>query len=440
MKEDTTDLLIQRLLDGDLSDSERRELNDMLRSSPEARDHYRRALTIHSALIRRDESSLPDFVVKDAPTRRTTKFPKRILYAIAALIILSLSIGIIDLIAIRRVLPKAEILSTKHAVWPAGVRPMLPGKMPRQRPIELISGQFELGYPSGARVVLEGPCRFSLDAKESLTVLHGRASVHAPEGAEGFSLHTPAGQIIDRGTEFGVAVGSDGNQAVVLTEVFKGEIELNTATTDSLRLTDGQSRVIVDDGSILNELDESPVFLSNALHRSAEDKTNSPDNLAFGKPVMSAGYCTRPHGSVFPPDNLTDGRLNDSGVPGDWSFWLAPDGESGEFTVDLLHLETVSRVSLQNTSNRAIDDRGVEKFILLGSEDNRTFTPLTEGGLPRIDPSEFGQSFPFFDFRFEPTKLRYLKCVVVSHYRHLARPENHPCQGGGLNEIRVFAK
>jgi len=295
-----------------------------------------------------------------------------------------------------------------------------------------------LGFPSGANVTLEAPCRFRLDEKEALSVLHGRASVHTPNGAQGFRIDTPGGRFVDLGTEFGLAVGSDGSTPVVLTEVFKGEVQIEATST---RLTVGESRALVrEEGKpkLLDALDESPVTLVN--HARARPKAeSSADNLAFGKPVFSPGYCTRPHGSVFPPENLTDGRLNDSGVPGDWSFWLAPDGEDGEFTVDLLQVEKIGRVSLQNTNNRGNNDRGTESFVLLGSLDNKTFFPLTDGELPRVTDAK-GSAFPFYDFSFGPAEARYVKFVVTSHYRHPKRPIDHPCQGGGLNEIRIFAE
>jgi hypothetical protein len=236
-------------------------------------------------------------------------------------------------------------------------------------------------------------------------------------------------------------VGSDGTTPVVLTEVFKGEVEVQSSPRESTRLTVGESRALVREAgrpTLLASLDESPVTLVNHMKvlpgSSAED-----GNLALGKPVFSPGYCTRPHGSVFPPDNLTDGRLNDSGVPGDWSFWLAPDGESGEFTVDLLRAEAIGRVSLQNTNNRGIDDRGTAEFQAFGSLDNKSFFPLVAAELPRIE-QEPGEAFPFTDYPFAPVEVRYIKIVVTRHFRHLERPANDPHQGGGLNEIRIFPR
>ena len=305
-------------------------------------------------------------------------------------------------------------------------------------PLEFTRGFVRLGFPSGASVTLEAPCRFRLDEKEALSVLHGRASVHTPEGAEGFRIDTPGGRFVDLGTEFGLAVGSDGSTPVVLTEVFKGEVEIEATST---RLTVGEGGALVREegkAKLLAALDESPVMLANHT-RELPKAESAADNLAFGKPVFSPGYCTRPHGSVFPPENLTDGRLNDSGVPGDWSFWLAPNGEDGEATVDLLGPEKIGRVSLQNTNNRAIDDRGTAAFEILGSLDNKAFFPLTHGELPRIDVPR-GSEFPVHDFSFTPVEARYVKVVVTRHFRSLKRSPDHPDHGGGLNEIRIFAK
>lgn len=440
MKEDRLDLLLHALLEESLGESERAELNALLSADPQARRRYRRVMAVHGALIRNASAALPSFAAPASETPHIRRFPWRKL-AVAALIPLGfIAFAFNDARAARKALPRAEVLQVTRAVWPAGARGLEKGALPVGSPVELTSGLLEIGYPSGARVVVEGPCRFSLTSREALTVLHGRASVHTPEGAEGFRIDTPGGRFIDRGTEFGVAVGSDGKRPVVLTEVFKGEIDVNTGGQTDIRLIRGEGRVVASDGKLLNSLDESPVRLSNSLHRTLVLSESPDTNLALGKPVLSPGYCIRPHGSVFPPDKLTDGRLDDTGVPGDWSFWLAPDGESGEFTVDLIDPETISRVSLQNTGNRGMDDRGTEAFELFGSLDNKVFFPLVSGTLPRVTAADSARSFPFHDFTFAAVEVRYVKCVVTRHYRHEQRPSDHPCQGGGLNEIRIFPR
>jgi hypothetical protein len=435
MKEDRLDLLLHALFEESLGETEREELNALLAASPEARVRYRRSAAIHSALARK--AAVPAYF-EAPPETKITRFPKPWIAAVAAVALLGTAAA---LFVSRPRGPLATVLEARGISWAEGSPAPATGRVPASVPVEFRRGFIRLGFPSGANVTLEGPCRFRLDEKESLTVLHGRVSVHTPDGAEGFRIDTPGGRFVDLGTEFGLAVGSDGAAPVVLTEVFKGEVEVQTASQDPKRLTIGQSCALVRESGrskLLSYLDESPVMLVNHT-RELPFASASEGNLALGKPVFSPGYCTRPHGSIFPPDNLTDGRLNDSGVPGDWSFWLAPDSEEGEFTVDLLQAAEIGRLSMQNTSNRGNDDRGIKTFEAYGSLDNKTFFPLVKGGIPRI-VKDGGKEFPFHDFSFDPVEARFVKVVVTSHYRHPGRPADHLCQGGGLNEIRIFAR
>lgn len=426
MNPDPFDRLIQSLFDGTLDPAGREALDRLLLESPTAREQYRRATALHAALIRRAEHETPAKV----PTRAALPFPNRKLLAVAALLLLSLTASFFLL----KPEPSARIVRV------SGTSTLTKGQpLPVKTPIDFERGILELSFPSGAEVVLEGPCQFRLDEAETLTVSHGRLSVHAPPGAQGFRVNTPGGRFVDLGTRFGLAVGSDGTNPVVLTEVYEGEVEVQSS--GKTRLTKGESRALVQEKSgskLLKALDAEPIRVPN-LALQLPSKEEPGRNLALGKPVTSPGYCIRRHGSVFPPENLTDGRFDDTGVPGDWSFWLAPDGENGEFTVDLLASTRISRVSLQNTCNRRIDDRGTESFLLMVSNDDVHYTTVLEGSLPRLDPGAKG-SFPFHDFSFPSVEARHVKLVVTSHYRNLLRPDDHPNQGGGLNEIRIFAE
>lgn len=427
MKPDELDQWIHSLFDGTLEPAEQAALNRLLLASPDARERYRKACSIHGALIRRSEDGASN-VVELRPHRSRT----RQLLSVAALILIC---GTASFLLLSKPQPSATVVRV------AGSPALASGQLlPIHSEIDLQRGHIELRFPSGAEVTLEGPCRFQLDRSETLTVTHGRLSVHAPPGAEGFRVDTPGGRFIDLGTRFGLAVGSDGTHPVVLTEVYEGEVEVQS-TPGKTRLTRGESRALIQEKSgsrLVSSLDAEPVRVPN-LSLQPVPQTESGTNLALGKPVHSPGYCIRPHGSVFPPENLTDGRLDDTGVPGDWSFWLAPDGENGEFTVDLLSSTRISRVSLQNTCNRRIDDRGTESFVLLVSNDDVRYTAVHEGRLPRLDPGATG-SFPFHDFVFAPVEARYVRLIITSHYRSPHRSEDHPDQGGGLNEIRIFSE
>lgn len=439
MKEDSLDKLIHRLFEDELGPAEKTELTAALKASPEARARYLRSASIHSALARlaAAEQALP---TPEQATQRRRPF-KAMLPWLALAACLTLALGGLFF---RRV-PAGQwpvISETREAIWKEPPALSASGQVPQGTPLELKDGFLRLTYPTGASVTLEGPCRFSVDAPESIAVQHGRVSVHAPPGAQGFVVDTPGGRFVDLGTEFGLAIGHDGETPVVLTEVFTGEVEV-LATATPTRLFKGDSRALVREtgqAALLTSLDEAPITLVNhARVLPTVSKPETETNLALGKPVSSPGHYAHKHGSVFPPERLTDGRLNDSGVPGDWGFWLAPNQEDGEFTVDLQTPQTVGRISLQNTNNRSIGDRGLAGFEAYGSLDNETFFPLTGGELPRITQSK-GAVFPFHDFTFPPVTVRFVKLVGTSHYRHPARPPHRKDHSGGLNEIRLFAR
>jgi len=435
MKPDRLDHLIQSLFDGLLDESGREELNSLLLGSKDARDRYRRANDFHATLLRRSPVVEHISEITTIPIRR--HWGRRIGTAAAVAVI---GAGSAFFLQNPRA-PRAVLVTAMDSTWGGNVQLAANQKLPVSTPLELLRGVAELSYPSGAQVTLEGPCRFQLDKAEAITVLHGRASVHAPPGAQGFRVDTPGGRFVDLGTRFGLAVGSDGSKPVILTEVYEGEIEVQ-AVAGKPRLTQGDARALLQDANgsrlLSSSLDTDPVTVPKIISKSY-GSTETGTNLALGKPVTSPGYCIRPHGSIFPPDNLTDGRTNDTGVPGDWSFWLAPNGENGEFTVDLETSRQVGRISLQNTANRRINDRGTENFHAFVSVDGIHFTQVVEGKLPRIDISA-DAAFPFHDFTFRALEARYVKIVISSHYRHPIRPASDLNHGGGLNEIRVFSK
>jgi len=132
-------------------------------------------------------------------------------------------------------------------------------------------------------------------------------------------------------------------------------------------------------------------------------------NLALGKPVSAwADY------SGFPAYNLTDGDLNDQ-YPGDAqgrSFWLGPDGQTGDVIVDLVDTFTIGRVDLQNTHNGGYHDRGVEDFTLLVSEDGANWSEVTTGTLTQFVSSAAIQNIPIESFTFDPIDARFVKLQI----------------------------
>lgn len=427
------DVLLQRLFDETLSEPEIDELSTLLHGSPQARARYRTSLRVHAALIRHRRAGV---VAPSLESKRPWRSRSALIgLAVAACVALAV---FVNQRAARR--PVAALTGTTAAVWNGDPAEFLLGS-----PMELDRGFAEISFRSGVRVILEGPCTFTVTSGNSMNVGHGRATVKVPHHLDGFHLDTPAGRITDLGTEFGVAVGSGSEGPVILTEVFDGEIEIPAESTPRKRLLSGDSLAISRETGgtrLISTLGDYRVDLGDSARRLPRASRLAPSvgNLALGKPVTSPACYSQSHGSVFPAETLTDGRLNDTGTPGDWSFWLAPNGMDGEFTVDLLENTLVGRIDLQNTRNRTYGDRGMHQFKVLVSEDGVGFKEILEGELRRIAqlPAP-GVDFPFESFTFAPVTARFVKVVATSHYHNPASPSEAPNRGGGLNEIRIFA-
>jgi hypothetical protein len=127
----------------------------------------------------------------------------------------------------------ARLGTTRGAQW-AGARPSEaePSKAgPSQDAGTLAAGQTlvlrqglaEVLFESGAVMILQGPADFELQSPTSGLLAQGRLTARVPPRAVGFTICTPGATIVDRGTEFAVAVGRDGLTEV---EVFAGSVEV----------------------------------------------------------------------------------------------------------------------------------------------------------------------------------------------------------------------
>ena len=62
----------------------------------------------------------------------------------------------------------------------------------------------ELVFFNNVTVLLQGPAGIHLKSLDHMVLSHGQFTAEVPEGAEGFTVSTPQGKIIDLGTQFGV--------------------------------------------------------------------------------------------------------------------------------------------------------------------------------------------------------------------------------------------
>jgi hypothetical protein len=120
---------------------------------------------------------------------------------------------------------KSEIRNQKSAIAPG-------------EPLELASGTVELKLKKGVTLAIEGPARWSIDDNNRATLTLGKLVAKVPQLAIGFTLDTPAGQIVDLGTEFGVEVAADG---VAEINVFEGQVKAKSDAGEAKLLTAGNA-------------------------------------------------------------------------------------------------------------------------------------------------------------------------------------------------------
>jgi len=103
----------------------------------------------------------------------------------------------------------------------------------------LSAGAVELAFPIGASAIVEGPAVFRVCGSDCLAVDAGRCSVHAPQGAEGFRVDTPATRVIDRGTRFVVSVSDTADTEVRVIEGAADLFSRQSPASGPLALTAG---------------------------------------------------------------------------------------------------------------------------------------------------------------------------------------------------------
>ncbi len=116
----------------------------------------------------------------------------------------------------------ARIAYQQNAGWLSGSRAT--GDSIGGGLVQLQVGIARLDFSNGATVTLQGPAKFEILSADRTRLHQGVLTVHVPGTAIGFEIETPAIDIVDLGTAFGLAVGVDGETDVC---VFEGEVEVS---------------------------------------------------------------------------------------------------------------------------------------------------------------------------------------------------------------------
>ncbi len=448
--DDRFKLLVNDLLNQQLAHPDSAELQTLLLSSKKHRAYYREQAALQSQLfwLFKDSSE------EEFHSRKTQKtFALPTLSTIAALIVLA-AIFLIQkppfnptpsqsppVIATQTILTQAS-----QPKWHPDSPQPIQGQELNPQTYHLKEGFLRLDIGQGSQVFIEGPCKFEPVHQMLLKIHEGRVSAEVDERGHGFTIWTPAGKFVDLGTRFGIGVGTDesGND-VILSEVFAGEIKVEPRDhqpSENRTITEGQTLGLLGRLShvdLSETVDQRPIKLNfNRYEQTASiNRYRSQDvhNLALGKPVSSTSTYLGANGEIFPAENLTDGRINDTGFPGNWSFWLASnESPIGEIIIDLESPQLIDCLQLLNTQNRHHRDRGTKEFSFFTSNNGQEYQRITSGKLGKIQHKLTADSSPPAEtFNFQAHLARYLKLQIHTFYR-----AETSSTSAGLNEIRIF--
>jgi hypothetical protein len=101
--------------------------------------------------------------------------------------------------------------------------------------IRIASGLIELGLEAGGELILKGPAELEFRSPLQAILHRGTVTAKIEESAHGFRVETPNANVVDLGTEFGVAVTDGGETDVV---VFSGRVEMQIPDDASASQTD----------------------------------------------------------------------------------------------------------------------------------------------------------------------------------------------------------
>jgi hypothetical protein len=118
--------------------------------------------------------------------------------------------------------------------------------------IGLKSGLIELTFDCGAQMLVRGPAKLTVLGPLKVKVASGQFTTRVGKDARGFTLVTPAGRVIDLGTEFGLILDERGGMAVA---VFEGIVDIEYANSKqnapaSRRLVAGEAVRVGSEGQL----------------------------------------------------------------------------------------------------------------------------------------------------------------------------------------------
>jgi hypothetical protein len=215
--------LIQKEIEGGITQEEAAQLEKVLKQQPEIRQQLSEALWLHGQLAANSEDFKELFQKDSIANTKSFNKPLITFLALAASITL-VWIGSFIQLALE---PKAvaTLVRAENCTWGASELPTQPNSPLPPGQLNLLSGIAVISFLNGAELVMEAPSNVELKDKMNIRLIDGSVVLDIPEQAHGFTVETREGKVVDFGTRFGVTQTEFSNPQVW---VFEGEVELRS--------------------------------------------------------------------------------------------------------------------------------------------------------------------------------------------------------------------
>ena len=314
--------LLDTVLDGSYSESDRAEFSALLEDHPELTPLVVKQLRTHALLnwklapstlapqgvdvmpAREDAVGDADFVcdLNNQETSSAPRSPWRAyggwIGAIAAtLLVAALATGP----GLRGYTPGVgRVVDAQTAVFAKNSTAVVGERVAAGR-LEIESGRFAMEFENDVKFEITGPASCEIVSGMLVKLRSGQATADVPRWARGFTIETPDVEVIDLGTRFGVSARADGQTDVV---VFEGLVDLKSVSSNKRpfkrRLTQGEAARINHKGdlerifqvhgeSVGNNWSTADLPNQGAIITAVWDNLNSTKSVSYYQ-VLTGGF------------------------------------------------------------------------------------------------------------------------------------------------------
>ncbi len=320
--------LCDELVDGSISSQRHGELEQWLANDEAARRHYVRAMSLSASLHEYagefESEEGDESIVSFSNRGEKRRWPWRARLSFAAALVASLFLG--GILVRQWANPEANemgigqddgvavITRASGLGWIEGAVCYRLGDRIPVGNLQLASGTIQIEFYSGATVILEGPASLDIKSENEAFCHFGKVRGSVPPQAVGFTIRTPEYELVDLGTEFGIAVSEDGTSEV---HVFDGKVELRgvgreanvtrgLSEGEAMRLTGAVTGEVFDINLDLFPASSALDDVDGALAESRFRRWLSFSNKLKNDPNLIAYY-------IFEPERSWDRVLHNQG-------------------------------------------------------------------------------------------------------------------------------